>query len=90
MVTPPPRRDSTYSKKDRLYSEKSLPQKGELRVSKTTLLWFKRLALVVGVVVAILAALALIVLVNQPTTIPNIENPRLDRDAAAAVPDNKQ
>jgi hypothetical protein len=86
MVKPPPRRDSNYSRKDRFYSEKLLPKKGELRVSKTTLVWLKRGALIVGVIVAILAAMALIVLVNQPEALAPIDNPKLDRAAAALQP----
>ena len=84
MVQPPPRRDSNYSRKDRLYSEKLLPKKGEFRVSKSTLLWFKRIAVVGGAVVAILLVLALIAVVNESNGLPPVENPKLDRDAGLA------
>jgi hypothetical protein len=79
QAQPPPRRDATYSRKDRLYSEKLAPNKNEFRLSKTSLLWIKRLVIVVGVAIAVATTLAFLGVFDKDTLAPPLDNPKLDQ-----------
>ena len=58
--------------------------KKEFRVSRKTLTWLKRLALVVGIIVALLTTVGLMMLFNLASNPPKITNPKLDQDSGVA------
>ena len=76
MVQVPPRRVSTPP------PPKAKPEvKKEFRVSRRTLTWMKRLALMAGIAIALLATIGLMMLFNVAVNPPHITNPKLDQDA---------
>jgi len=78
MVVPPPRRRDISPGRDNRKLSRAATAPKEFRLSRTTIRWLKRAALLVGIVLAVLLTVALLKAVYTGITIPKIDNPLLD------------